>query len=249
MNRFSFIYVQLDDQLTIRTPEGVELNLTLAGLASRVLASLLDGLIQLIAGGVIVVALVVIFDGGLETLGSGLLALALFLIFFGYPILFEVLDGGRSIGKRATGLRVVRLDGGPIGFGAAAIRNIMRLIDILPGGYAVGAITILATPHNQRLGDMAAGTVVIRERTIQVAPVAQSAPIPTSYGRLDVTAVSADEIALIRRYFERREALPEGRRMELAWDIARRIKAKVALPGELVDPEGFLARILTDKGR
>lgn len=242
--------MQLDDQLTIRTPEGVELNLTLAGLASRVLASLLDGLIQSIAGGVVIVALVVIFDGGLETLGSGLLALSLFLIFFGYPILFEVLDGGRSIGKRATGLRVVRLDGGPIGFGAASIRNIMRLIDILPGGYAVGAIAILATPHNQRLGDMAAGTVVIRERTTQVtAPVVQSTPIPSSYGRLDVTAVTADEVALIRRYFERREGLPEARRMELAWDIARRLKAKVALPGEIVDPEGFLARVLSDKGR
>ena len=241
--------MQLDDQLTIRTPEGVELNLTLAGLASRVLASLLDGLIQTIAGGIIVVALVVVFDGSLGALGSGLLALTLFLIFFGYPILFEVLDGGRSIGKRATGLRVVRLDGGPIGFGAAAIRNIMRLIDLLPGGYAVGAIAILATPHNQRLGDMAAGTVVIRERSTPVAPVVQSAPVPSSYARLDVTAVTADEVALIRRYFERRESLPEPRRLELAWDIARRISAKVALPGELVDPEGFLSRVLTDKGR
>lgn len=241
--------MQLDDQLTIRTPEGVELNLTLAGLASRVLASLLDGLIQAIAGGIIVVAMVVIFDGGLGALGSGLLALALFLIFFGYPILFEVLDGGRSIGKRATGLRVVRLDGGPIGFGAAAIRNIMRLIDVLPGGYAVGAIAILATPHNQRLGDLAAGTVVIRERTTRVVAAVRSAPIPSSYGRLDVTAVTADEVALIRRYFERRESLPEPRRLELAWDIARRISGKVALPSELVDPEGFLARVLTDKGR
>jgi uncharacterized RDD family membrane protein YckC len=241
--------VQLDDQLTIRTPEGVELNLTLAGLASRVLASLLDGLIQSLAGGIVVVALVVVFDGSLEALGSGLLALALFLIFFGYPILFEVLDGGRSIGKRATGLRVVRLDGGPIGFGAASIRNIMRLVDALPGGYAVGAIAILATPHNQRLGDMAAGTVVIRERSTQVAPAVQSAPTPSSYGRLDVTAVTADEVALIRRYFERRESLPDPRRLELAWDIARRIGAKVALPGELVDPEDFLARVLTDKGR
>ena len=241
--------MQLDDQLTIRTPEGVELNLTLAGLASRVLASLLDGLIQSIAGGVLAITLVVIFNGQLGALGAGLLALALFLIFFGYPILFEVLDGGRSVGKRATGLRVVRLDGGPIGFGAAAIRNILRLIDILPGGYAVGAIAILATPHNQRLGDMAAGTVVIRERSTKVVPSVQSAPISSSYGRLDVTAVTADEVALIRRYFERREALPEPRRLELAWDIARRISAKVALPGELADPEGFLARVLTDKGR
>jgi hypothetical protein len=125
----------------------------------------------------------------------------------------------------------------------------MRLVDVLPGGYAVGAIAILATPHNQRLGDLAAGTVVIRERTTQVAPEVQSAPIPSSYGRLDVTAVTADEIALIRRYFERRESLPDPRRLELAWDIARRIGAKVALPGELVDPEDFLARVLTDKGR
>jgi len=241
--------VQLDDQLTIRTPEGVELNLTLAGLASRVLASLLDALIQSVAGGILIVAVVVIFQGDLEILGSALLVLSLFLIIFGYPILFEVLDGGRSIGKRATGLRVVRLDGGPIGFGAASIRNIMRMIDILPGGYAVGAIAILATPHNQRLGDMAAGTVVIRERSTKVPLPLESAPISSSYERLDVTAVTAEEIALIRRYFERREALPEARRLELAWDIARRISGKVALPGELVDPEGFLARVLTDKGR
>lgn len=241
--------MQLDDQLTIRTPEGVELNLTLAGLASRVLASLLDGLIQLVAGGVLVIALVVVFGDDLGILGSGLLALALFLIFFGYPILFEVLDGGRSIGKRAAGIRVVRLDGGPIGFGASAIRNVMRLIDVLPGGYAVGAIAIIATPYHQRLGDMAAGTVVIRERSPNVTTAVRTTPIPSSYTRLDVTAVTADEIALIHRYFDRRDALPEQRRLELAWDIALRVSAKVALPAELVDPEGFLARVLTDKGR
>ena len=87
-----------------------------------------------------------IFQGDLEVLGSGLLVLSLFLIIFGYPILFEVLDGGRSIGKRATGLRVVRLDGGPIGFGAASIRNIMRMIDVLPAGTRSARLPSLPLP-------------------------------------------------------------------------------------------------------
>jgi len=239
--------VQLDDHLTIRTPEGVELNLTLAGLASRIVAALLDGLIQFTA--VVILVLFVTFgvENGLGTVGLALVALTVFLIFFGYPILFEVLDGGRSVGKRATGLRVMRVDGGPVGFGASAIRNLMRLVDILPAAYVVGAIAILATNNHQRLGDMAAGTVVIRERSVKAVAPGLTVPVPTSHERLDVSAVTADEISLIRRYFDRRESLPEPRQVEIAWDIARRIGPKVAWPGELVDPVGFLAQVLSDK--
>ncbi|MGI8517988.1 MAG: RDD family protein [Acidimicrobiia bacterium] len=236
--------MQLDDQLKIRTPEGVELSLTLAGLGSRIVATMLDAVIQFVIAVIFIIA-AALLPGEMGDLGFGLVALFLFLLFFGYPILFEVLDGGRSIGKRATGLRVVSLDGGAVGFASAAIRNVLRLVDLLPGGYAVGAIAIVANSKNQRLGDMAAGTVVIRERTT-TSPVIV-APLPPGAVRYDVTRISQEDVALIRRYFERRDALSPARRQELANTIVQRVAVKVALAEPAANPEELLATILHQK--
>jgi uncharacterized RDD family membrane protein YckC len=237
--------VQLDDQLKIRTPEGVELTLTLAGLGSRIAASLLDGLIQAVVIVIIVIGAAAL-PGELGDLGVGFVALFGFLLLFGYPILFEVLDGGRSIGKRAAGLRVVRLDGGPVGFSAAAIRNVLRLVDALPFAYAAGAISIVATNNNQRLGDLAAGTVVIRERTASPAPIV-IAPLPIDALRHDVTAITDQDIVLIRRFFERRDSLLPERRQQLAAEIAARVAAKLSLPSPPEDPEQLLMAVLQQK--
>lgn len=236
--------MQLDDQLKIRTPEGVELSLTLAGLGSRIVATMLDAVIQFVVILIFIVA-AALLPGEMGDLGFGLVALFVFLLFFGYPILFEVLDGGRSIGKRAAGLRVVRLDGGAVGFATAAIRNVLRLVDILPGGYAVGAIAIVANSRNQRLGDMAAGTVVIRERTA-TTPVT-IAPLPPGAVRYDVTRISQEDVALIRRYFARRDTLSSDRRQQLASTIAQRLAVKVALAEPATNPEELLATILHQK--
>ena len=154
------------DRLTIATPEGVDLELTLAGVGSRFTSVLVDYVIQL----VILVALgfVLGLGAGVTPDSGGFLTatwlLLAFVIFIGYDIAFEVLASGRTPGKRMNGLRVVRENGGPVTFPASAVRNILRLIDLLPGTYLVGITAILVSARNQRLGDIAAGTLVVRER-------------------------------------------------------------------------------------
>ena len=93
-----------------------------------------------------------------------LFSIVFFLVFFGYDVLFEVRSRGRTPGKRWTGLRVVRTGGQPVTFVPSCVRNVMRLVDFLPALYAIGMLSIFVTPRNQRLGDLAAGTLVMRDR-------------------------------------------------------------------------------------
>lgn len=146
----------LDTQRHVETPEGVELALPLAGPVPRARAWAFD----------IVIKTVVLWIAGfgLAALGSagfGLFLLLLFLVTWLYPVVFEVLYGGATPGKRLAGLRVVHDDGTPIGWSAALIRSIVGYADMLPFGYSVGLISTLLHPDAKRLGDVAAGTVVI----------------------------------------------------------------------------------------
>ena len=157
-----------EDVLTISTPEVVDLNLTLAGVGSRFVSAIVDTAIQ----GALVIALNIVLvrtDGfGAIEEGGGLAAavyaIANFLVIWGYDVLWEVLGGGRTPGKRLNGLRVVRAEGQPVTFVSSSIRNVLRFVDLLPGAYLVGIVSILVTRKNQRLGDIAAGTLVVRER-------------------------------------------------------------------------------------
>src|SRR5688500_1158817 len=151
--------VSFEDRLAIATPEGVEVELTLAGVGSRFIAGAIDFSIQI----VVIVALSVVLRQ-LGDAGFAIFTSASFLLIFFYDVLFEVLGGGRTPGKRACGLRVVASGGRPITLGRSAVRNILRIIDILPGFYAVGMVVVFATPRNQRIGDLVAGTHVVRDR-------------------------------------------------------------------------------------
>src|SRR5689334_14104449 len=148
--------MELDDRLVIATPEGVELELMLAGLGSRAVGGIVDGIIQVV---VIVATAVVVSDKG--GVGEAIFAIVAFLMLFAYNVLFEVWGGGRTPGKHSAGLRVVRSSGASVGLGASALRTVIRLIDLLPGVYVVGSISILVTKRNQRLGDLAADTIVV----------------------------------------------------------------------------------------
>ncbi|MBW3668860.1 MAG: RDD family protein [Actinobacteria bacterium] len=240
-----------EDRISIATPEGVELDVTLAGVGSRFVAALVDQAIQwaillaLLLLGVVVVD-VGSGDSGVLLFGAAM-ALAFFVVQFGYPVLFETRASGRTPGKRWTGLRVVRVGGGPVTFTASAIRNLLRVVDALPGAYAVGMIAILVSSRNQRLGDMAAGTLVIRERTgDQVKPVppwlrAELRDEPSDEARTwDVSAVTADEMVAVRRFLELRTTLTDEARARLAADLALRLRPKVVGPRDGVHPEDFL---------
>lgn len=146
----------VDTRHTLETPEGIELVLRPAGLVVRALAFVID----LAVRGALLAGMILIL-GGLGQVGLGLGALLLFLVNGWYMVLFEVLRQGRSPGKQLMGLCVIHDDATPIGWTASLIRNLLRLVDMLPMGYCVGAFCSLHQRHFKRLGDLAAGTLVI----------------------------------------------------------------------------------------
>jgi|KBSMisStandDraft_5_1062788.scaffolds.fasta_scaffold23201_2 uncharacterized RDD family membrane protein YckC len=235
----------VQETMRIATPEGVSLELSLAGLGSRFVALLADTLLQGVALGLLIVALVVADTGGFAF--EAIVALAVFALLFVYPVAFELAAGGRTPGKRWSSLRVVCDDGSPLTFRSSALRNVLRLVDILPGLYLVGAIAIFATRANQRLGDLAAGTLVVREPRAS-AVVAQAAePVePAEPGELpawDVSGLRDAELAALRRFLERRSALDAVPRNLLARDLATRLRPSVGGVGTDLAPERFLELI------
>lgn len=160
--------MSLEDRHVTPTPEGVSLDSVLAGLGSRLAAYALDFLIGAAAFGVILLVVsVTLLRGGDtgELVGAGILALAFLLCFIGYFVACEMLWSGRSVGKRAAGTRVVRTGGTPVGFWSSLLRNVARLVDMIPfPWYLVGSVLVLSTTRNQRLGDLLGDTVVIRVR-------------------------------------------------------------------------------------
>src|ERR671916_1043231 len=180
--------MEYEDTRTIATPEGVELELRLAGLGSRFSAAIIDLVIQ---GGLLLAAILLaaLAFGGIGT--AIVSSLGVFFAFVVYDVLFEVRAGGRTPGKRALGLRVVMEDGRPIGLRASAVRNLLRLIEGLPLSYVPAIVSILATRSNQRLGDLAAGTVVVHEARAGAPAWAEAArPLPAYTEAWDVSAVT-----------------------------------------------------------
>lgn len=221
------------------------------------------GLIDVAIQGVVVLALAVLTAAG-DTVGLAFFAVASFGVIFAYPLFFETLMSGRTPGKHWVGLRVIRMGGRPVGFVASAIRNVVRLADWLPVGYALGLVTIIATPRDQRLGDLAAGTVVVRERGRtgserwltgrrkheDTGPGSHAGPGGRGWddGRgWDVGAVTPQEVATVRRFVERRRDLDPRARLELAEALDGRLRPKVAGAPEGIPPETFLETLLQAK--
>ena len=242
-----------DDRVTIATPEGVDLDLRLAGLGSRFVATTIDLLIQsaiIVAAGLALVGVDIFSEDAVASgVGAAVFAVVFFLVIAGYDILFEVLASGRTPGKRWTGLRVVRTGGQPVGFLTSSIRNLMRLVDFLPFSYLVGIVAILATRRNQRLGDVAAGTLVVRERVgdVRRAPAVLPPSALESGVAWDVSAITADELAAVRSFLERRGGLTAGARALLAERLAERLREKVPGAGAGESNEAFLERVAAEK--
>jgi uncharacterized RDD family membrane protein YckC len=219
--------MEFEDRMTIETPEGLTVTVPLAGVGSRFVAAGIDWTIQII---LVVSALAVFVGFGVGGGASaGLFAVSVFVVFFVYDVAFEVLAGGRTPGKRWTGLRVVRSGGQPVGFVASSIRNLLRLIDLLPGVYLVGITSILVTKRNQRLGDLAADTIVARapRRAARVGEPVAPAPLAPSLASWDVSGVTTEELAAVRSFLERRGSLDRGAREQLARTMAERLRPRV----------------------
>ena len=245
--------MEYEDRLTIPTPEGVDLELTLAGVGSRFASALLDYTIQ----GAIIVALALVLGlgVGLGPASSGpasaVWIVLSFLLFVGYDVTFEVLAAGRTPGKRANGLRVVREDGGPVTFPISAVRNVLRIVDILPGMYLVGIVAVLVTRRNQRLGDLAAGTLVVRERRPVPAEPPRvrfdTVPAPSAAPAWDTSAIDDVELAAVRSFLARRSDLTDDARVQVATELAARLRPKVGGSVEDDAPELFLERLAAAK--
>jgi uncharacterized RDD family membrane protein YckC len=219
------------DALFIETPEHVQFSYELAGLGSRFVALLIDaGLEFLVLGSLVGIVLwVAKYLQTPETAIFGIV-LASFsaLLSIAYFVALEVAWRGQSVGKRLMGLRVIRATGGSVGFTEAALRNVLRLIDWLPGFYLVGALFVFFSQRGQRIGDFAAGTLVVRERF--AAPPRPRAKLPRTeeekqreqrWRRL----VTPEEKALLQRFMERRGELAPEARSRLAAQIAGSLRA------------------------
>ncbi|MCA1688913.1 MAG: RDD family protein [Actinobacteria bacterium] len=264
--------MDLDDFITLATPEGIELEMSLAGAGSRAIAGGTDLVLRLVLIGALAAAVAAAGE-----LGTAVFTAGSFAVFFGYDVLFEVLGHGQTPGKRLSGLRVVQSDGRPVDLRSSAVRNLARLIDGLPLFYVPTVVSILATRNNQRPGDLAADTIVIRsprrarrrggagrrrDRRARAPgaasrrdrepsgaePASRAARAAPSAGNdWDVSGISAEELAVVRRFLERREGLTPEARRALAGRLAEGLRPRVSGAGAGGSAEGFLETLATAK--
>ena len=196
----------LDSQYRVETPEGIDLVLSPAGIAPRALAFAIDLAIRL---GLLL--LLILISLTLGQFGWGLLAIAGFILMWWYMVLFEVLNQGRSPGKALLKIKVVHDDGTPVTWAASLTRNLLRVVDIMPFAYGFGILSCLSHPAFKRLGDIAAGTLVI----YQTAPV-QSVELPEINPAPCPWPLSPQEQRAFLSFAQRSAHLSDARREELA---------------------------------
>lgn len=230
------------------TPEAVVLDFRTATVASRLLAVSIDLAAQLGAIAALNAALLTfIGDDGLGWVGIVILLFVYFLVLFGYPVAMETLWRGRTLGKAALGLRVVTVEGGPVRFRHAAVRSALMLVDyFLPPLGVTGVLSILISRRDQRLGDLAAGTLVIRDRLAALPPTAVTFPPPPGYEAyatsLDASGLSEEQYRVVRSFLLRRHAMTAEARGRLAGRIANGVsRALRHQPPPMVGAELFLA--------
>jgi len=197
----------IDTLRPVTLPEGVEISLRLAGPLARSRAWLIDLALRMM-----VMMMLPMAAGLFGRTGQGIALIAGFAVYILYPILFEVLWKGATPGKRACNLAVVRADGTPVGWSASLLRNVLRFADVLPVGYLVGFVAMMLDGQMRRLGDIAAGTVVIHvpppAKALQ-APAAAEAVLPPF-------ALTPLEQRAVVDYADRRRTWSSERAAEIA---------------------------------
>lgn len=196
----------LDTVRQVETPEGISLPLRAAGPLPRAQAWTIDGVLRLVLWMFAMIPLSLLGKGGM---GLGLLAM--FGLTWAYWVICELWLGGQSLGKRALGLRVVNMDGTPVTWLPSVTRNLLRVVDALPGVYALGLASCLIDPHARRLGDIVAGTLVVHAQDLPPGTRVPQAP-PQALPQ----PLSAEEQAALVDFAERAEQLTPQRQEELA---------------------------------
>ncbi|NTV62210.1 MAG: RDD family protein [Oscillochloris sp.] len=250
----------MDNRYLVETPEIVDLAYDVAGIGSRCLAALIDTLLIMTVMGA--VGLLLFFSVGqivpdaAQSLVLAAWALLSFVCLWGYYLIFEIAWRGQTPGKYLFGLRVVREGGRPITAGAAAVRNLVRAVDFIPFGYGLGVLVMFTDARARRLGDLAAGTLVVREATAlsldrlgdQVAPPRipprdPAAPPPPL--RPNLERISPDEDDRAQDFLRRRGDLAPAARARLADQLATVLRARLELPANGL-PEPFIEHVVRE---
>ncbi|MCA9057793.1 MAG: RDD family protein, partial [Planctomycetaceae bacterium] len=229
---------EIDTRILVETPEGVDFRFQLAGPGKRVGAYFADLAIRfgILALLVIILIIVAAFTSVtfLDDLAGGMilgsLAVAMFLLDWFYPIVFEALWNGQTPGKRLMSLRVVRGNGTPIEFVAAAGRGLLRAADFLPFGYLVAMISMMSTRRFQRLGDLFFDTMVIDESREFISRAAGVTHGIDAIHRSECTGkynVPERTLAIIERLFENDRLISPARREEIAAPLAISLRKRL----------------------
>ena len=268
--------IETEEILIIETPERVPLAFALASIGNRFIAVAIDHLIQYFS--VFVIAWIFISASGIGSSGGeeataesvlqempkwtmAILIVVVFLIFSGYFIFFEWLWDGQTPGKRLLKLRVIREDGRPITLWEAMARNLLRIFDAIPGFvfpiYSIGLISIFLSNRDQRVGDMFAGTVVIREREDEAPTFSETFSNPISDAafrrvqkrtnfQADINLLTESEVEVVESFLRRRWDLAERQRLWMAWRVALPLMYKLKPNYDLgtFTYEGFLEEIV-----
>ncbi len=267
--------IETEESLIIETPERVQLDFALASIGNRFLAVAIDHFIQFFS--IFLIAWLFLSIAGYSSADVAdapdrllsempkwtiaIMILVLFFIFASYFIAFEWLWNGQTPGKRLMKLRVIRDDGRPLTLWESIARNLLRIGDAVPGFvipvYSVGLIVIFLSNRDQRLGDIFAGTVVIRERSDEAPTFREtfaSRITDTAFSRVqktaaivaDVSLLSEREVEVVESFLRRRWDLTERQRIWMAWRIALPLmyKLKPGYDAEAFTYEGFLEDIL-----
>jgi uncharacterized RDD family membrane protein YckC len=255
-----------EDILIIETPERVPLHFGLASIGNRFIACAIDHAIQTFALVLIFLGFLLLADTtNVESAFStapkwvyAVMIIVLFLILTGYFAFFEWLWSGQTPGKRWLKLRVIREDGRPITFWEASVRNLIRSFDMMPAPfYSIGLISVFSTTRDQRVGDMVAGTVVVREREAEAPAFAEVFASPVSDPALrrsfkpvnftgDLNSLTESEIQVVETFLRRRWDLADVPRQWMAWRVSLPILYKIRPTYDLetFTYEGFLEELL-----
>ena len=239
------------DKLTIDTPEQIAIEFPLAGIGSRFLAIVFDGLVQFIGYVVLALIAALAFGGELKRIwpsvwnwSAAIFILVVFCLYWGYYAFFETIWQGQTPGKRHAGIRVIKDTGRSITAFEAIARNLVRVVDQLPGFYAVGCVTMFLNKKSKRLGDFVAGTVVVHEKKAEAAEpffnLQQGAQLPV----YPVTKLSNTDLVLIETFLARRLDLAPEVRTATSRRIAEHIAQKLELEAQpQSDNEDFLEAV------